>query len=175
MNAAVVNFLIKYKQSKHEKTWDDLLLIWDAKSPTLTPQATHNQRPGLLVVLGCRTETSLCSRIALMSRVHISTAAPFSKRPNSQREHMQSHETCPRKTATPVTCGDCRWGPLNPQGRSHGPSMGWFNYTRKTLCVCMCVCVCIAMICFTYLAFCVDHDIREFFELQVISFFPCLF
>ncbi|CAB1416324.1 unnamed protein product [Pleuronectes platessa] len=55
---------------------------------------------------------SLWLNVAVMPRIHIPISVPcffvffFSKGSNSQREHMQSHETCPRKTATPVTCGD---------------------------------------------------------------------
>lgn len=85
---------------------------------------------------------------------------------------MQSHETCPSKTATPVTCGDCRCGPPNPRGRSRGPSMGWFNYTRKTLCMCMCLCVCMyrhVLFPLLGLTVCVDH--HGLFEPHVISFF----
>lgn len=134
VNIAIVSSLIIHKQSKHE-TWDDLWHIVNERPPT---GSLFNQRPVLLVVLGCRAE--MCSTIVLMSRIQISTFF-FSKGPNSQREHMQSHETCPRKTTTPVTCGDCQCGPLNPQGRSNGPSMGWFNYTRKTLWEHVCICV----------------------------------
>ena len=141
---AVARSLIKHKQSKHEKTWDDLQHIEDARPPT---GSLFNQRPGLFGVFGVQdwdeSVFNNCSDVQNPD-LHCCVFSFFlSKGPNSQREHMRSHETCPRKTATPVTCGDCRCGPLNPPGRSRGPSMGWFNYARKTLCVCLCVCVCV--------------------------------
>lgn len=73
---------------------------------------------------------------------------------------MQSHETYPRKTATVVTCGDCRCGPLDAQGKTHGSSMGWFNYTRK-----QCVSVCRHdLLLFSGWNVCVAHNNRDFLE-----------
>lgn len=75
------------------------------------------------------------------------------KGPGSQREHKHSHETCPRKTATPATCRDCQCGPPNPPGSSHGLSMGRFNYTRKIV----------------YMRVCVYSNFERLFEPNVLS------
>lgn len=77
MNIAVESSLIKHKQSKHEKTWDDLWHIVDAGPPT---GSLFNQRPEFLVVLGCKTEITLCSRIVLKPRIQISERPQFPER-----------------------------------------------------------------------------------------------
>lgn len=120
-----------------EQTWEDLRWPLVYCGCEVTHWEPLQSKTWVACGVGCRTEMSLsldnCSDVQNPDLHH---CAFFSKGPNSQREHMQSHETCPRKTATPVTRRDCQCGPLNPQGRSQGQSMGWFNYTRKTLCVC---------------------------------------
>lgn len=72
----------------------------------------------------------------------------FLQRLISHQEEMQSHGICPKKTGTSVTNSDSQCGLSNPQGMSPSPSMGWFSYIRKTLCVYLCVLVCVWKQCY---------------------------
>lgn len=91
---------------------DDLRRVVTAKGPTYRGPTKDQPTKDPSVARGVGVQGRRDESVIFVVPVPMNQCAPpSSKRSNSQREHMQSHETGPRKTANPVTCGDCQCGP----------------------------------------------------------------